>query len=125
MKEVCVCSIACDLTSKPTCSLMGKKLPTTTIFGAPTLRRPVSGAYGSFRPIGTGRLLDQFTERTFLTNNEGHYDEMWYALDRAVQVELLEFPESVLAPLHNVRLQWYAERSVHNGKGTRPKCSVS
>ncbi len=104
---------------------MGKKLPTTTIFGAPTLRGRVSGAYESFRPIGTERSLDQFGVRTFLPANKVCHYEMRFTLDQAVQVEKLEFPESVLAPLRNVRLQWCAERSVHNGKGTFQRCSVS
>lgn len=104
---------------------MGKKLPITTIRSAPTFRGQVSGAYGSFRPIGTERLLDQFGERTFLPANKVCHDGTRFAPDRAVQVELLGFPDSVLALLLNMRLQWYAERSVHNGKGSRPKCSVS
>lgn len=67
------------------------------------------------------QILDQFAERTFLPANEAHHDETRHALDRAVLIELLELPESVLEPLHNVRLQWCAEPSVHGGKGTRPK----
>lgn len=83
------------------------------------------GAYGSFRPIGTERLLDQFGERTFLPANKVCHYEMRFTLDQEVQVEKLEFPDSVLAPLRNAGLQWCAERSVHNGKGTFQKCSVS
>ena len=48
--------------------------------------------------------MDQFAGRTFLPANEPNDDEARYALDRAVLVELSELPESVLAPLHNVRL---------------------
>lgn len=104
---------------------MGKKLPITTIRSAPTFHGQVSGAYGSFRPIGSERLLDQFGERTFLPANKVCHYEMRFTLDQEVQVEKLEFPESGLAPLRNAGLQWCAERIVHNGKGTFQKCSVS
>ncbi len=50
---------------------------------------------------------------------------MRFTLDQEVQAEKLEFPDSVLEPLRNAGLQWCAERSVHNGKGTFQKCSVS
>lgn len=95
------------------------------ILSAPTLRSPVSGTYGSFRPIGTGRLLDQLAERTFLPANEACHDVTPYALDQAVLRELLEIPESVLASLCNMRLQLCARLSVHGGKVHAPKCSVS
>ena len=67
------------------------------------------------------QILDRFADRMFLPANEAYHDETRHELDRTVLVELLELPESVLASLENVRLQWCAEPSVHGGKGTRPK----
>ena len=42
------------------------------------------------------------------------------ALDRAVLIDLLGLPESILEPLALLRLQWCAEPTVHGGKSTRP-----
>ena len=56
------------------------------------------------------------------TNSERSFNE---ALDRAVLVDLLELPESVLEPLAVLRTQWCCEPTVHGGKATRPDAQIS
>ena len=78
------------------------------------------------RQLGPARLarakaiFDDFTEREFLPANEAYRDETRQALDRAVLIDLLGLPETVLEPLAVLREQWCAEPTVHGGKGTRP-----
>ena len=64
-------------------------------------------------------IFERFREKTFLPANEAYQDDTRKALDRAVLVELLQLPETVLGPLSILRNQWCAEPSVHGGKKTR------
>lgn len=64
-------------------------------------------------------IFERFRDKTFLPANEAYQDATRKALDRAVLVELLQFPEDVLEPLAILRDQWCAESSVHGGKKTR------
>ncbi len=66
-------------------------------------------------------LLDRFSRRPLLPANEAYRDPKRKALDRAVLIELLGLPKSVLGPLDRLALQWCLEPSVHGGKSTRPK----
>ena len=78
------------------------------------------------RQMDTARLaraqaiFDEFAEREFLPANEAWRDETRQALDRAVLIDILGLPETVLEPLAVLREQWCAEPTVHGGKGTRP-----
>ena len=54
----------------------------------------------------------------------GAEDETRHAFDRAVLVDLLGLPESVLEPLALLRTQWCCEPTVHGGKATRPDVQV-
>ena len=64
-------------------------------------------------------IFAKFRDRKFLPANEAYRDNTRQALDRAVLVDLLHFPEDVLEPLAILRNQWCAEPSVHGGKKTR------
>ena len=64
-------------------------------------------------------IFERFREKTFLPANEAYRDDTRKALDRAVLVELLQLPETMLEPLSILRNQWCAEPSVHGGKKTR------
>ena len=66
------------------------------------------------------QIFGHFQDREFLPANEAYRDDTRRDLDRAVLIDILELPDSVLAPLGNVRLQWCAEPSVHGGKRTSP-----
>ena len=63
-------------------------------------------------------LFERFKEVEFLPANEAYQDDARQALDRAVLVDLLGLPKSVLEPLDTLRNQWCAEPSVHGGKKT-------
>ncbi|MDD9864259.1 MAG: hypothetical protein OXU54_06780 [Gammaproteobacteria bacterium] len=65
------------------------------------------------------QLFQEFASRAFLPANEAYRDKTRQALDRAVLVELLGFPKSVLEPLALLRKKWCAEPTVHGGKATR------
>ena len=67
----------------------------------------------------TKDLFDRFKGRQMLPSNEAYRDPVRADLDRAVLVELLGLPESILKPLELLRDQWCAEPSVHGGKATR------
>jgi len=64
-------------------------------------------------------IFERFKEKEFLPANEAYRDDARQALDRAILVELLDLPETVLEPLDLLRDQWCAEPSVHGGKKTR------
>ena len=64
-------------------------------------------------------IFERFKGKSFLPANEAYRDGVRQALDRAVLVELLHLPETVLEPLAILRNQWCAEPSVHGGKKTR------
>ena len=64
-------------------------------------------------------LFERFKEKEFLPANEAYRDDVRQALDRAILIELLDLPETVLEPLDLLRDQWCAEPSVHGGKKTR------
>ena len=67
-----------------------------------------------------GQLFRQFQARELLPANEAYRDEVRKELDRAVLVELLGLPRTVLADLELLREQWCSEPSVHGGQNTRP-----
>ena len=66
------------------------------------------------------QIFDEFLDHEFLPANEAYHDPARQALDRAVLIDLLGLPESILEPLAVLRLQWCAEPTVHGGKSTRP-----
>jgi len=66
------------------------------------------------------RIFGRFKAKPFLPANEAYHDATRHELDRAVLVELLGLPESILAPLETLRRKWCFEPSVHGGKKTRP-----
>ncbi len=71
--------------------------------------------------VAAQRLFEAFRERDFLPANESYRDETRQALDRALLVDLLDLPDSVMEPLDLLRRQWCAEPTVHGGKTTRPQ----
>ena len=75
---------------------------------------------GEERLVLARRLLDQFRARPFLPASEAYRDPVRKDLDRALLVDLLALPATVLEPLDLFRRQWCAEPSVHGGKATRP-----
>jgi len=66
------------------------------------------------------QLFADFQDHEFLPANEAYHDPARQALDRAILIDLLGLPESILEPLAVLRLQWCAEPTVHGGKSTRP-----
>jgi len=66
------------------------------------------------------RIFNRFKRKPFLPANEAYHDKNRHALDRALLVELLGLPESILQPLDLLRRKWCLEPSVHGGKKTRP-----
>ncbi|MDD9811849.1 MAG: hypothetical protein OXU71_09070, partial [Gammaproteobacteria bacterium] len=66
------------------------------------------------------RIFNRFKSKTFLPANEAYHDPTRHQLDRALLVELLGLPESILQPLETLRRKWCFEPSVHGGKKTRP-----
>ena len=87
------------------------QLPSLTVLDPRTL--------SSDQVIQAGDIFAEFRDRSFLPANEAYRDNTRQALDRAVLVDLLHFPEDVLEPLAILRDQWCAEPSVHGGKKTR------
>ena len=67
-----------------------------------------------------GQLFRQFQGRELLPANEAYRDEARKELDRAVLVDLLELPKTLLGGLELLRGQWCREPSVHGGQDTRP-----
>ena len=65
-------------------------------------------------------IFKEFREREMLPANEAWRDQTRQAIDRAVLIDLLGFPENILEPLALLRNQWCAEPSVHGGKKTAP-----
>ena len=66
------------------------------------------------------QMFAEFLDHDFLPANEAYHDPARQALDRAVLIDLLGLPESILESLAVLRLQWCAEPTVHGGKSTRP-----
>ena len=66
------------------------------------------------------RIFADFLDLEFLPANEAYRDPARQALDRAVLIDLLGLPESILQPLALLRRQWCAEPTVHGAKSTRP-----
>jgi len=66
------------------------------------------------------RIFGRFKSKPFLPANEAYHDKNRHALDRALLVELLGLPESILQPLDLLRRKWCNEPSVHGGKKSRP-----
>ena len=67
----------------------------------------------------SNELFRNFQARTFKPANEAYRCETRQALDRAVLVDLLDLPKTVLAPLDVLRNRWCNEPTVHGGKSTR------
>ena len=65
------------------------------------------------------RIFSRFKSQPFLPANEAYHDQVRHDLDRAVLVELLGLPESILEPLDLLRRKWCYEPSVHGNKKTR------
>ena len=68
---------------------------------------------------GAKRLFEEFQERAFLPANEAYRDEVRKDLDRALLVDLLGFPETIMESLDLLRRKWCAEPTVHGGKETK------
>ena len=66
------------------------------------------------------RIFERFSSEDFLPANEAYRDEVRKNLDKAVLIELLGFPESVLDEIDILRRKWCIEPSVHGGKKTNP-----
>ena len=67
-----------------------------------------------------GQLFKRFQDQPLLPANEAYRDETRQALDRAVLVDLLELPRTLLSGLALLREQWCSEPSVHGGQDTQP-----
>ena len=93
-------------------SLTISKLPTLTVLDPRSLT--------ATQLDRADKILEQFRDQSMLPANEAWRDETRQALDRAVLIDLLGFPEDVLEPLALLRRQWCAEPSVHGGKNTAP-----
>ena len=75
----------------------------------------------SARRLKAARLVfDKFQDRDLLPANEAYRDEVRQALDRALFVDVLGLPETLLKALDALRRSWCAEPTVHGGKETRP-----
>ncbi len=75
----------------------------------------------SEKEIATARsIFEYFAPEEFLPANEAWNDPARQALDKAVALEILGWPKSVLEPLDVLRWQWCSEPTVHGGKDTRP-----
>ena len=66
------------------------------------------------------RVFGKFRDREMLPANEAYRDSVRHELDRALLVDVLGLPETLLEPLAALRNAWSAEPSVHGGKTTRP-----
>ncbi|MGR3915209.1 MAG: hypothetical protein OD918_11990 [Gammaproteobacteria bacterium] len=65
-------------------------------------------------------IFDHFKTKDFRAANEAYRCESRHALDRALLIDLLGLPETILDPLELLRHKWCNEPSVHGGKKTRP-----
>ena len=65
-------------------------------------------------------IFTAFRDQEMAPANEAWRDEARQDLDRAVLIDLLGLPDSLLEPLALLRRQWCAEPSVHGGKNTGP-----
>ena len=70
-------------------------------------------------------IVERFSDGRLLPMNEAHVDDARHHLDRAVLVQMLGLPEDIMEPLKIVRNRWCAEPSVHGGKKTRLRKTVS
>ena len=66
------------------------------------------------------KIFDHFKTKDFRAANEAYRCESRHALDRALLIDLLGLPETILTPLELLRHKWCNEPSVHGGKKTRP-----
>lgn len=65
-------------------------------------------------------VFADFRERKMLAANEAYRDPVRQDLDRALLVDVLGLPDSILDSLDALRVSWCAEPTVHGGKSTRP-----
>lgn len=72
-----------------------------------------------------GNIFDRIKAKEFLPANEAYRDSTRKELDRAVLIELLALPESIMESIDLLRYKWCCEPSVHGGKPTRPAESDS
>lgn len=63
-------------------------------------------------------IFEDFQSKPLLPANEAFRDETRIALDRALLIDVLDLPNSVLDPLENLRAHWCGEPSVHGGKSS-------
>ena len=61
-------------------------------------------------------IFERFRDATLMPAHEACRDDVRQDLDRSVLFDLLEWPESLLDPMNNLRRQWCDEPSVHGGK---------
>ena len=66
-------------------------------------------------------IFDELCGETFLPANEAYRDDVRQSLDRAVLVDLLNYPEDLIESLSILRLMWCSEPSVHGGQETAPE----
>ena len=94
-----------------------------TITGLPSLLTLDVRQLSAAQLARAGAIFEEFCAREFLPANEAYRDETRQALDRAMLIDLLGLPETVLESLDVLRAQWCAEPTVHGGKKTRPTSS--
>ena len=90
-----------------------------TISSLPTLSVIDPRMLGEDEIRRSKELFHDFQALTFKPANEAYRCETRQALDRAVLMDLLGLPKSVLAPLDVLRNRWCNEPTVHGGKSTR------
>ena len=91
-----------------------------TISGLPGLIMLDVRTLSSNKLRRASELASDFSAKPLLPANEAYRDSARHELDRALLVDLLELPDSVLKPFENLRRQWCNEPSVHGGKSTAP-----
>ncbi len=67
----------------------------------------------------TDRVYESFERKRLLPANESYRDKHRQALDHALIVNVLGFPNDFATQFDLVRRQWCAEPSVHGGKSTK------
>ena len=92
-----------------------------SISGLPALTVLDPRALSAAQIEHAGEIFAAHRSRTLLAANEAYRDPVRQSLDRAVLVDLLGLPETVLDSLSILREQWCAEPTVHGGKATRPQ----
>ncbi len=68
----------------------------------------------------TQQIYQETLDKDFLPANEVYRDHTRKELDRAMLIDVLGLPDSVIEALETLRYLWCHEPSVHGGKYTRP-----